>query len=116
MRNRFTTAHEFWTAGALTATVCFLTPRPLRLMAPVMVGYLLYRIGPEGYPWSCAAQADQLESDSASCWQESEEYFPAGLGDPVDESGQESFPASDPPSFSPGTAAPAAHPSTTQDS
>ncbi len=47
-------------------------------------------------------QIPECDSSSEDCaWQDVEEYYPAGLGDPIDESIQESFPASDPPSFSP---------------
>ena len=102
---RYKTAHEFWTAGAVTATVCFLTPRPLRLLAPVLFGYLLYRVGQDGFPWSEEGMTEA--EDSGDRWQETAEYFATGEHDPIDESIQESFPASDPPSFSPGTAAPA---------
>ncbi|MCC6510387.1 MAG: hypothetical protein IT423_14885 [Pirellulaceae bacterium] len=102
MHHRVDSAQQFWCASATTAAICFLTPRPLRVLMPLGIGYMLYRMARHGFPWA--------ECGNAECnqvWEEAQEYFPAGHGDTIDESIQESFPASDPPSFSPGTAAPA---------
>ncbi len=100
MSNQYDNAHQFWCASAATAAVCFLTPRPLRALIPLTLGYLLYRVSKEGLPWADAG------GDQSSDWQEPEEYMSSALADPIDESGNESFPASDPPSYSPGSAAP----------
>lgn len=101
MQNRYDSAQQFWCASAATATICFLAPRPLRVLVPLGIGYFVYRMAQHGFPWG-ACQEGQ-----ACMWRDVDEYSPAGSVDPVDESIQESFPASDPPSFSPGTAAPA---------
>ncbi len=52
MSNRFDTAQQFWCAGATTAALCFLTPRPLRALMPLGIGYLVYRMGRHGFPWA----------------------------------------------------------------
>jgi hypothetical protein len=100
MLKRYDNAQQFWCASAATATLCFLAPRPLRALVPLGIGYMVYRMSRHGFPWG------ECQSDQQCQWQDVEEYYPAGLGDPIDESIQESFPASDPPSYSPGTAAP----------
>ena len=100
---RYSTAEQFWCASATTAALCFLTPRPLRAFVPLGLGYMIYRMTQHGLPWA------ECNSANEECsWQDVEEYYPSGLGDPVDDTIQDSFPASDPPSYSPGTAAPVA--------
>ena len=100
MSNRYDTAQQFWCASATTAAVCFLTPRPLKALVPLGIGYFVYRLSRHGFPWG------ECEAGSEGCvWEDLEEYH-ASSGDRVDDILDDSFPASDPPSFSPGTAAP----------
>ncbi len=102
MLNRYDTAQQFWCASASTAAVCFLTPRPLKALVPLGIGYMVYRLARHGFPWG------ECNSQNAECtWQDVPEYHATSSGDRVDDVLDESFPASDPPSFSPGTAAPA---------
>ncbi len=115
-KSKWHSAHEFWCASAATAAICFLTPRPIRLLMPLGFGYILYRVAQERYGWQAShtrqepkQKQKQEEMTSASIppseqWQEVEEYYPPGLGSSVDETLQETFPASDPPSYSPGKA------------
>ncbi len=101
MSNQYESAQQFWCASATTAAVCFLAPRPFRVLVPLGIGYFLYRMAQHGLPWAECGEGEECS------WQDVDEYRPAGLHEAVDETLNESFPASDPPSFSPGTAAPA---------
>ncbi len=95
MRNRYDTAQQFWCASATTAAACFLAPRPLRALIPLGIG-----ISSIAWPRSTGFRGlHAMPAIPTAPGRMSMNIHPAGTRDALDESLDESFPASDPPSF-----------------